>query len=99
MLAYDYTRNSSGVKIENCVDCGETPQGKTKMETKTFEVPNIGCEGCVRTIKNELSALAGVQRVEGSKDTRQVTVVFEAPATWDGIVAKLREIDYAPAEA
>ncbi len=69
------------------------------METKTFEVPNIGCDGCVRTIKNELGALAGVQQVEGSKDTRQVTVTFDAPATWDEIVAKLREIDYAPAEA
>ncbi len=69
------------------------------METKTFQVPNIGCEGCVRTIKNELSALAGVQQVEGSSDTRQVTVVFDTPATWEHIVAKLREIDYAPAEA
>lgn len=69
------------------------------METKTFEVPNIGCDGCVRTIKNELGALAGVQQVDGNKDTRRVTVTFDAPATWDGIVAKLNEIDYAPAGA
>lgn len=69
------------------------------METKTFEVPNIGCDGCVRTIKNELGALAGVQQVDGNKDTRHVTVTFDAPATWDVIVAKLNEIDYAPAEA
>jgi len=69
------------------------------MENRTFEVPNIGCDGCVRTIKNELSELNGVQSVDGSKDTRLVTVTYTAPATWDAIVARLREIDYAPAEA
>jgi copper chaperone CopZ len=56
------------------------------MQSKTFQVPNIGCDGCVRAIQNELSALQGVTRVE-----------WDTPATWDNIEAKLIEIDYAPA--
>lgn len=69
------------------------------METKTFEVPDISCDGCVRAIKTVLETMPGIKQVEGDVATRQVTVSYEAPATWDEIVTKLREIDYAPAEA
>jgi hypothetical protein len=31
--------------------------------------------------------------------SKQVTVEWDAPATWQAIAAKLVEIDYAPAEA
>ena len=68
------------------------------MQTKTFEVPNISCKHCVMTIKNEVGELAGVQQVEADKDTRQVTVEWDAPASWDQIKALLVEINYAPAE-
>lgn len=69
------------------------------METKTFMVPNIGCGGCVNTIKSEVSEIPGVQAVEGVVDTKMVTVQYESPATWETIVNKLVEIEYAPAEA
>jgi copper chaperone CopZ len=66
------------------------------MEKRTFEVPNIGCDGCVRTIQNEVKAIPGVSRVEGSVDSRMVTVEWNAPADWQQIADKLAEIDYAP---
>ena len=66
------------------------------MEQKTFTVPNIGCNGCVSTIKNEVSALKGVKRVEGAVDPRVVTVEWTTPATWEQIKSKLEEIEYAP---
>lgn len=69
------------------------------METKTFRVPNIGCDGCVRTIKNELSEISGVKRVDGAVDTQMVTVEWESPATWQEIVNTLKEIEYAPEPA
>ncbi|MCB9452701.1 MAG: heavy-metal-associated domain-containing protein [Anaerolineaceae bacterium] len=69
------------------------------MESKTFQVPNIGCNGCVRTIQNEVSELAGVAKVVGVVDTKMVTVEWDTPATWEQIVSTLKEIDYAPAEA
>ncbi|MBZ0291538.1 MAG: heavy-metal-associated domain-containing protein [Anaerolineae bacterium] len=67
------------------------------MDKKSFQVPNIGCDGCVKTIKNELSALPGVKRVDGEVDSKVVTVEWDDPANWDKIVETLREIDYAPA--
>lgn len=67
------------------------------METKTVHVPNIGCNGCVNTIKLEVSDIPGVVNVDGQVAEKQVTVQWEAPATWQNIEAKMREIDYAPA--
>ncbi len=69
------------------------------MEKKTFKVPNIGCDGCVRTIKTELSALQGVERVDGEASSKTMTVEYNEPATWEQIVSKLTEIDYAPENA
>jgi copper chaperone CopZ len=68
------------------------------METKTFQVPAIGCNGCVQTIKNELGDLTGVQSVDGSVETRMVTVAWDSPASWERIKAALVEIEYPPAE-
>lgn len=67
------------------------------MEKKTFQVPNIGCDGCVRTIRNELTGIPGVRQVDGDVPSKTVTLEYDAPATWDAIQAKLVEIDYAPA--
>ena len=69
------------------------------MEQKTFKVPNIGCNGCVNAIKGELTDVDGVTTVDGVVDTKMVTVEYDAPATWDTIVATLKEIDYAPENA
>lgn len=68
------------------------------MEQKTFTVPNIGCDGCVRTIVNELSQKPGIIRVAGDVDTKRVSVEWEAPMTWDTIVETLENVDYAPLE-
>ncbi len=69
------------------------------MESKTFLVPNIGCEGCTNTIRNELKGVPGIASVEASPDTKMVTVTWGEPATWKKIVDVLEEIDYAPTEA
>ena len=69
------------------------------MEHKTFQVPSIGCDGCVRTIKNEVSQITGVKTVDGVVDTKTVTVEWDTPATWQQIESTLKEIDYAPAPA
>ncbi|QPC80840.1 heavy-metal-associated domain-containing protein [Phototrophicus methaneseepsis] len=69
------------------------------METKTVKVPNVGCNGCVNTIKSEVSELAGVLKVEGNPETQLVTIQWDNPADWDAIRGKMAEIDYAPEEA
>jgi copper chaperone len=67
------------------------------MSTVTFNVPNISCGHCVHTIKMEVSEMEGVVRVEPSAETRQVEIEYGPPATEEGIVALLTEINYPPA--
>lgn len=69
------------------------------MESKTFKVPAIGCDGCTRTITSELSAMPGVKSVKAEVDSKRVVVMWDAPATWDSIEAKLTEIEYPPEKA
>ncbi len=69
------------------------------MSSKTFSVPNISCGHCVMTIQNEVGELAGVTRVTANKDSRMVTVEWDAPASWEQIQALLVEINYPPADA
>lgn len=66
------------------------------MQTKTFIVPNISCGHCTHTIKTELGELTGVTHVEAEVTSKQVTVEWEEPASWDNIRALLDEINYPP---
>jgi copper chaperone len=69
------------------------------MSSKTFTVPGISCGHCVMTIKNEVGELAGVNSVDASAETKQVTVEWGEPATWEQIRDLLVEINYPPAQA
>ena len=68
------------------------------MERKTFSVPNISCGHCTHAIKMELGEIPGVKSVEAEITSRQVSVAWDAPATWDLIRATLVEINYPAAE-
>ena len=68
------------------------------MATKTFIAPDISCKHCTHTIKMELGDLPGVQKVDADVDSKQVTVEWDAPATWDEIKGLLVGIGYPPAE-
>ncbi len=67
------------------------------MQNKTFLVPNIDCGHCTHTVEMELGDLAGVKSVKAEQESRQVSVEWEDPATWEKIEAALVEINYAPA--
>jgi copper chaperone len=69
------------------------------MEQKTFTVPAIGCNGCVRAIENEVGELAGVASVKAAVNTKQVVVEWGDPASWEQIKAALVAIEYPPQEA
>ncbi len=67
------------------------------MNEKTFVVPNISCGHCALAIKNELGDQPGIDVVDIDSATKQVTVRWDDPASWDGIVESLKEIGYPPA--
>lgn len=69
------------------------------MTTKTFTVPNISCSHCTHTIETEVGELDGVQNVKAEEASKQVTVNYDSPATWESIKDLLVEIEYPPAEA
>lgn len=67
------------------------------MSIVTYQIPNISCGHCVKTIKSEVEELPGVTSVDANQETKMVTVEFEAPASDDQIKALLVEINYPPA--
>ena len=67
------------------------------MEKQTLIIPNISCDHCVMSIKNELTELEGIARVEGDPGDKRITVEWETPATLVMIKDKLKDINY-PAE-
>jgi copper chaperone len=68
------------------------------MARKTFKVPNISCEHCIRTIRREVGALPGVSGVEGEVETQEVTVVYGGERALGKAIEILKEIGYPPVE-
>lgn len=69
------------------------------MDSKTFSVPNMTCNGCVSTVKGEIEQLAGVVSVDVNKPAQLVTVEWQTPASWEQIEQALVAIEYPPVEA
>ena len=65
---------------------------------KQVSVPDVSCGHCAASIRNELSALPGVGRIEVDVAAKRLTVGFDAPATWEAIVATLAGIGFPPQE-
>jgi copper chaperone CopZ len=66
------------------------------MTKTTFVIPSISCSHCIHTITTELMAVAGVKKVTGDENTKQVTVEYEPPATLEILRDVLTEINYEP---
>lgn len=66
------------------------------MESKTVNIPDISCGHCLATVKREAGEVAGVKSVEGEVESKQVTIEWDAPATWETIEAALKDAGYPP---
>lgn len=64
------------------------------MTTQRFQVPGVSCQHCVNAITKEVSALAGVQRVQVALETKTVTVEHAEQVSSDQIVAAINEAGY-----
>ena len=64
------------------------------MEKKILNIPNISCNHCVMTIKNELSEINGILKIEGDPVAKNITVEWDTPATLKKITDTLEEINY-----
>jgi copper ion binding protein len=66
------------------------------MEKKTVKIPDMSCGHCLATIKREAGEVAGVSSVEGDVNSKDVTIVWDAPASWEQIEAALKDAGYPP---
>jgi copper chaperone CopZ len=64
------------------------------MTKLIFTIPNISCNHCVMTIKNQLRELEGVVSVEGDAESKSITVEWEGPCTLEKIKDTLKQINY-----
>ncbi|MGB5159302.1 MAG: heavy-metal-associated domain-containing protein [Desulfobacterales bacterium] len=60
------------------------------MEKKSFSIPNISCKHCIMTIKNELSMIDGISKIEGDPEKKEITVEWKTPATLEKIKSILK---------
>ena len=60
----------------------------------TLKAANIKCNGCVSTIKNGLSILDGVQKVEVDLATSIVTLDLKNNSVLKNVKEKLTELGY-----
>jgi len=63
---------------------------------KTLIIPSISCAHCLKTIERELKAVAGVQYLQGSIETRAVLVDYADEQALARARAVLTEAGYAP---
>jgi copper ion binding protein len=68
------------------------------MTTEQFRVPEISCQHCVNAITKEVSALAGVQKVQVTLDDKRVLVEHAPEVTAEQIVAAINEAGYDQVE-
>jgi len=61
------------------------------MSTRTFSVPDVSCDHCVRAITDEVSPVDGVESVAVDIEAKTVTVVG---GELDPIVAAIDEAGY-----
>lgn len=66
------------------------------MPEKTVNIPAMNCGHCLNTIKNEAGEVSGVTSVDGDVNSKDVTIKWEAPATWEDIAAQLKDAGYPP---
>ncbi len=64
------------------------------MTKVTYSVPNISCQHCIHTIQTEVADVQGVQSVKADLASKQVEIIFDAPADEEAIKSLLAEIDY-----
>lgn len=56
------------------------------MQTLTFAVQGMTCQGCVANVTKVLTALAGVSLAVVSKEDAQATVTFDATQTTEAVL-------------
>lgn len=64
------------------------------MAEKTFKVPDVSCEHCVKAIRDELGQITGVENVDVDIASKLVTVHHNGEVSEQQMIAGLDEAGY-----
>lgn len=64
------------------------------MNTSTYTVTGMTCQHCVASVTEELSELPGVESVDVTLDTGQVTVISAEPLDAAAVRSAVEEAGY-----
>jgi len=64
------------------------------MTKKTYNIPSISCNHCIRTIEFEINEVPGVKKVKADEESKTAEITFTDPATDEQIIKVLAEINY-----
>lgn len=68
-----------------------------QLQEKAWRVPDIECEGCVRSIRRALNDVGGVMQVEVDLLTKTVRVTFDAERVGaDELHARIEQAGFTP---
>jgi len=65
------------------------------MKIDQYRVPGVSCQHCVAAVTEEVSKLAGVERVQVNLDNKLVTVEHGDSVAPASIIAAIKEAGYA----
>ncbi len=64
------------------------------MNTVKYQIPNISCGHCVKTIEMEVGELPGVVSVDANEALKTAEITYQDPANEEKIKSLLAEINY-----
>jgi len=64
------------------------------MKIDQYRVPGVSCQHCVAAVTEEVSKLAGVERVQVNLDNKLVTVEHGDSVAPASIIAAIKEAGY-----
>jgi copper ion binding protein len=64
------------------------------MVTATYEIVGMTCEHCVRAVRNEVAALAGVSEVRVDLSSGRAVVTSDQPLSHEALRAAVDEAGY-----
>lgn len=67
------------------------------MASTSIKIQNLKCHGCANTITTQLSKLTGIDKVEVSNETDQVSFIYNSSEALASAKKKLSSLGY-PAE-
>ena len=64
------------------------------MPCQTLHIPDIFCNHCINSIKNELGEMPGVTSISGDAAAKTITISWQQPASLNDILTVLEDIGY-----